>query len=70
MAKANLKPNPFIDQVRKRLQERPATITLAEIAEKANLTLGWLETFHRGSIPDPSYSRVIAVHEYLVSINH
>lgn len=50
------------------LRNRPARISLKDIANDTGLTEGWLSMFSRDKIIDPSYTRLETLYEYLIKL--
>ena len=59
---------PMRDQALKLLTNRPAHISLKQIARDTGLNHGWLSMFKRGKIDDPSYRRLQKLYNYLISL--
>lgn len=65
MTSLDVASHPELNETLKLLTDRPRSLTLEAIAEGANVTVGWLGTFARGKIPDPSFNRVMRVRDFL-----
>lgn len=48
------------------LKNRPASVTLAEVAERANLPITWVRSFHlKGNKNGANVDKVQALYQYL-----
>ena len=53
------------DSTRDLLNNRPASLTIAKIAEDCDVSEGWLRLFARGKIENPGVATVECLHKYL-----
>lgn len=49
------------------LQNRSVQLTLKRISEDTGLDEGWLSTFNRGVVKEPSVNKVQTLYEYLTN---
>jgi len=59
----------MLEKTRKMLRERPRTITLEIIKEEIDISLPWLSAFANNKMPNPSYNRIKALHDFLKGQN-
>lgn len=53
------------DDTRDLLSNRPATLSIATIAEKTGIPESWLNTFRRGEIENPGVVTICKLNEFL-----
>lgn len=56
------------EQTFKLIQDRPARISLQDIANETDLNYSWLCKFHAGTITNPTYNNLQSLHDYLVKL--
>lgn len=52
----------------KLIGDRPARISLKDIADETNLKYSWLCKFAAGDITNPTFKNLQALHDYLISV--
>lgn len=55
----------WANQTANMIRNRPQWVSLASIAENADVNLDWLAKFTRGKIPNASIERVNELYDYL-----
>ena len=55
-------------QTFKLIQDRPARISLQDIARHTKLDYSWVCKFHSGAITNPTYNRLQKLHDYLIKL--
>jgi len=60
-------PTKLRDETRELLQTRPATLEMKTIAADLGVSVGWLNQFSRGKIPNPGVVTICALHTYLTN---
>ena len=59
------KPTDLRDETRKLLNDRPASLSIADIAKALNVSEAWINTFRRGKIDNPGVVTICALNLYL-----
>lgn len=57
------------DETRTLLANRPASLSLDEVAESTGLTASWLSMFLRGKIPNPGVNYIETLNVYLKNLS-
>lgn len=52
----------------KLIQDRPARISLQDIAEATSLNYSWLCKFYSGTITNPTYKKLQKLNDYLTKL--
>jgi len=56
---------PSLASIKAMLANRPKSVTLPEIAKACDVSESWLKQVISGEIKDPSYTKVVAVHDFI-----
>lgn len=61
--------HPDLMQIIDAVKNRPATVTLETLSEKADVTLRWLQDFIAGKLKHPTYDRVARVRDTVAALS-
>lgn len=60
---------PTLAEIRELIAQRPRSVSLADIANAAQASVGWVDKLIAEDIEEPSYSKITAVYKYLKEQN-
>ena len=56
---------PTIDEIRKLVKNRPASVSLSDLSADINVSVSWMDKFTAGKIENPGYNQLLQLVQIL-----